>query len=184
MHLSACACVFHPVLVTCLCPRPSLISFSSLSFPSPVFSPRAWSRGDVVEGLWHAALNFTRAFGVEARWLHGHRSFRHWGLDGLFSQVPAFNTNCEVASLALLRSDNVQKLHRFLDQKGGYFLQSDGDASRDKRRPGRTAPRSLDRWACTVSSPWPARVCVCVCVCVRVRAAGGATPPSASWACR
>lgn len=81
--------------------------------------------GDVVEGLWHAAINFTVAHSVKPRWLHGHPSYKDWGLDGLFSQVPSFNTNCEVASLAMLRSENVQKLHRFLDQKGGYFLQSD-----------------------------------------------------------
>lgn len=77
-----------------------------------------------MEGLWNAAVNFTAEYSVKARWLHGHPRHTDWGLNGLFSQVPAFNTNCEVASLAMLRSVNVQKLHRFLDQKGGYFLQS------------------------------------------------------------
>ena len=101
-------------------------------------SPMFGDGGDVVEGLWNAVTNFTRpdvppAVNGGAR-LHEwgredrHHIFTHWGEGDLFSVIPSFNTNCEIASLAFLRSDVVQKFHRYLDAKGGYFLHRWGDA--------------------------------------------------------
>lgn len=60
--------------------------------------------------------------------MDGQKDFRSWGENNLFAQLPAFNTNCEIASLAFLRSTAVQDFHRYLDKKGGYFLHRWGDA--------------------------------------------------------
>jgi hypothetical protein len=67
--------------------------------------------------------------GVKPKWtIESQKDFREWGEHNLFAQVPAYNTNCEVASLAFLRSKPVQEFHRHLDQLGGYFLYRWGDA--------------------------------------------------------
>jgi hypothetical protein len=70
----------------------------------------------------------SRGANIKPHWMHGHHKFTHWGENDLFSVIPSFNTNCEVASLAFLRSKSVQDFHRYLDEKGGYFLHGWGDA--------------------------------------------------------
>jgi hypothetical protein len=91
-------------------------------------APMFGDGGDVVEGLWNAAVNFTQIEGIKPKWLYNHHLFSQWGADDLFNVIPSFMTNCEVASLAFLRSKQVQKLHRHLDRNGGYFLHRWGDA--------------------------------------------------------
>lgn len=94
------------------------------SYLAPIFG----DGGDVVEGLWNAAVNYTETRKIKPFWMFNHHKYNDWGEKGLFSVVPSFNTNCEVASLSFLRSKEVQEFHRYLDEKGGYFLHRWGDA--------------------------------------------------------
>jgi len=84
--------------------------------------------GDVVEGLWNSAVNYTHINNFEPKFLYGSPHYKDWGEGGIFSGCPMFYTNFEVARMDLLRSAEYQKWFQYIDSLGGIYMHRWGDA--------------------------------------------------------
>lgn len=94
------------------------------AYLAPVFG----DGGDVVENLWNKAVEWHKKEGFKPKFMYGHHKYKEWGENNIFAVIPSYNTNCEVASLPMLRSKQFQSFHRYLDRDGSYFLHRWGDA--------------------------------------------------------